>query len=73
MKRAIRKRGDKPYVVHHKILQKVVETKAVIYATLIVKGVKTINDVPARIKDKVKQVLIDLDLPELAEDATDKA
>ena len=39
---------------------------AVIYATLIVKG-------PARIRDKVKQVLIDLDLPELAEDATDKA
>lgn len=46
------------------------ETMAVIYATLIVKGVKTINDVPARIKDKVKQVLIDLDLPELAEDTT---
>lgn len=50
--------------------RKVVETMAVIYATLIVKGVKTINDVPARIKDKVKQVLIDLDLPELAEDTT---
>ena len=47
--------------------RKVVETMAVIYATLIVKGVKTINDVPARIKDKVKQVLIDLDLAELAE------
>ena len=44
---------------------------AVIYATLIVKGVKTINDVPARIKDKVKQVLIDLDLPELAEMPSD--
>ena len=46
---------------------------AVIYATLIVKGIKTINDVPERIRDKVKQVLIDLGLPELAEDATDKA
>lgn len=56
-----------------KSYRKVVETMAVIYATLIVKGVKTINDVPARIRDKVKQVLIDLDLPELAEDATDKA
>lgn len=43
---------------------------AVIYATLIVKGVKTINDVPARIREKVKQVLIDLDLPELAEEET---
>ena len=56
-----------------KFYRKVVETMAVIYATLIVKGIKTINDVPARIRDKVKQVLIDLDLPELAEDATDKA
>lgn len=40
---------------------------AVIYATLIVKGVKTFADVPARIKEQVKQVLVDLDLPELAE------
>lgn len=40
---------------------------AVIYATLIIKGVKTIDDVPERIRDKVKQVLIDLDVPELAE------
>lgn len=48
--------------------RKVVNEMAVIYATLIVKGVKTINDVPARIRDKVKQVLIDLDLPELAQE-----
>lgn len=40
---------------------------AVIYATLIVKGKKTINDVPSVIKEQVKQILIDLDLPELAE------
>ena len=39
----------------------------VIYATLIVKGKKTINDVPAVIREQVKQILIDLDLPELAE------
>jgi hypothetical protein len=62
------------FIIHIKYqYRKVVETMAVIYATLIVKGIKTINDVPARIRDKVKQVLIDLDLPELAEDATDKA
>lgn len=30
------------------------------------KGVKTIDDVPARIKDKVVQVLIDLDCGDLA-------
>ena len=39
----------------------------VIYATLIIKGVKTINDVPRLLREKVKQTLIDLDLPELAE------
>lgn len=39
---------------------------AVVYATLIIKGVKTIDDVPARIKDKVVQVLIDLDCGDLA-------
>ena len=36
-------------------------------ATLIVKGKKTINDVPPVIREQVKQILIDLDLPELAE------
>lgn len=40
---------------------------AVIYATLIVKGKKTINDVPAVIKEQVKQILVDLEIPELAE------
>ena len=42
---------------------------AKVYADLIRKGLKTIDDVPERIKEQVKQVLIDLDLPELAEDA----
>lgn len=40
---------------------------AVVYATLIIKGVKTYADVPAKLKDQVKQVLIDLDCGELAE------
>lgn len=40
---------------------------AKIYASLIIKGVKTLDDVPDRIKDKVKEVLVDLDCPELAE------
>ncbi len=39
---------------------------AVVYATLIIKGKKNIDDVPARIRDEVKQVLIDLDLEALA-------
>ena len=49
------------------ILRKEVKAMAVNYATLIVKGKKTINDVPAVIREQVKQILIDLDLPELAE------
>jgi len=40
---------------------------AVIYATLIVKGKKKIEDVPAKIREQVKEILADLDVPELAE------
>lgn len=39
---------------------------AVVYATLIIKGRKTFAEVPARIKEDVKQVLIDLDCGNLA-------
>lgn len=49
------------------LFRKDVEQMAVVYATLIIKGKKTFADVPERIKDKVKEVLIDLDCPELAE------
>ncbi len=38
----------------------------VVYATLIIKGKKTIEDVPNVIEQQVKDVLIDMDLPELA-------
>nr|WP_316626790.1 CD1375 family protein [uncultured Ruminococcus sp.] len=41
---------------------------AVVYATLIIKGKKTIGNVPARIREQVKQILIDLDCAELIED-----
>lgn len=40
---------------------------AVVYATLIIKGKKMIGDVPEKIREQVKQVLVDLDCPELAE------
>lgn len=49
------------------LFRKDVESMAVIYATLIIKGKKTFADVPEKIKDKVKEVLIDLDCSELAE------
>ena len=44
-----------------------VSTVAVIYATLIVKGKKTFDQVPERIQAQVKEILADLDVPELAE------
>lgn len=42
---------------------------AEVYASLIVKGVKTIDQVPASIREDVRQVLIDWGYPELAGDA----
>ena len=56
------------YIILKIILGKDVIQMAVVYATLIIKGKKTIHDVPERIREQVKQVLIDLDLPELAEE-----
>jgi hypothetical protein len=49
------------------LFRKDVAEMAVVYATLIVKGKKTFADVPERIKEQVKEVLIDLDCGELAE------
>ena len=40
---------------------------AVIYATLIVKGKKTIDQVPEKLRDQVREILTDLEVPELAE------
>lgn len=40
---------------------------AVVYATLIVKGKKTFAQVPEKLKEQVKEILIALDCPEMAE------
>lgn len=40
---------------------------AVVYATLIIKGAKTFAQVPATLQADVRQVLMDLDLENLAE------
>ncbi len=55
------------FIIYQILFRKDVQTMAIIYATLIIKGKKTFADVPDKIKDKVKEVLIDLDCPELAE------
>lgn len=56
------------FIILNLIFGKEVKDMAVVYATLIIKGKKTIHDVPATLKEQVKQILIDLDLPELAEE-----
>ena len=57
----------KIFLIINLVCRKGVNDMAVFYATLIIKCVKKFADVPARIKEQVKQVLIDLDCPELAE------
>lgn len=44
------------------LLKKEVDVMAVVYATLIIKGRKTIDRVPAIIRDEVKQILKDLEV-----------
>lgn len=49
------------------LFRKEVAEMAVVYATLIIKDKKNFADVPERIKEQVKAVLIDLECGELAE------
>ena len=46
--------------------RKEVENMIVVYATLIIKGKKTLGQVPALIREQVKQILQDLEV-EVAE------
>lgn len=40
---------------------------AAVYANLIRNGLKKMDDVPDKLKDSVKKILIELGLPELAQ------
>jgi len=44
------------------LLRKEVEAMAVVYATLIVKGRKTLEQVPALLREQVKDILLDLEV-----------
>lgn len=44
------------------LLRKEASTMAVVYATLIVKGKKTLNQVPALIRKQVEEILADLEV-----------
>ena len=57
---------DNPLSKTHYGQIKGVADMAIIYAYLIIKGKKTLADVPAKLKDQVKQCLVDLDCPDLA-------
>ena len=48
------------------------DSMGAIYVALISKGKKTIDQVPKNLREKVKNMLIDLDLPELAGVSTDE-
>ena len=49
------------------LLRKEVEVMAAVYATLIVKGLRTFESVPALVQDQVKEILVALELEELAQ------
>lgn len=42
-------------------------TMAAVYASLVIKGEKTFDEVPEKIRDKVKVILIEKGFAELAE------
>lgn len=44
------------------LLRKEVQVMAVVYATLIVKGKKTLEQVPTLIREDVRQILVDLEV-----------
>lgn len=48
------------------LCRKEVEKMAVIYVALIVKGKRTFAQVPALIKEQVRELLVDLELEDLA-------
>ena len=45
------------------LLRKEAAQMAVVYATLIVKGKKTLSQVPAMLRDQVTEILADLEVP----------
>ena len=49
------------------LLGKEVEIMAAVYATLIVKGLRTFDSVPALVQNQVKEILVALVLEELAQ------
>lgn len=53
--------------VSRMLFGKGVNDVAVVYATLIIKGLKTFGAVPEALKERVREILDALECPELAE------
>lgn len=49
------------------LLRKEEQTMAEVYATLIIKGVKTFSQVPDKLKPQVKEILIALECEDMAQ------
>lgn len=45
------------------LLRKEVNEMAVVYVTLIIKGRRQLSDVPSLIRDQVKELLLEIELP----------
>lgn len=55
------------YLLLRILLRKEVDVMATVYATLIIKGVKTFDQVPDKLKPQVREILIALECEELAQ------
>ena len=53
-------------IINNIFFRKECTIMAMVYAYLIIKGKRAFKDVPAKLKDAVKQALIDLDMGHLA-------
>lgn len=58
------------FIVLKLFFRKEIENMAMVYVSLIVKGRKTFSQVPAPIKEQVRQILIDCDLEYLVVEET---
>ncbi len=58
------------FIVLKLFFRKEIENMAMVYVSLIVKGRKTFSQVPAPIKEQVRQILIDCDLEYLVVEDT---
>ena len=53
------------YLLLKLILKKETTTMAIVYATLIIKGKKTIDQVPEKLRDQVREILLELECDNL--------